>query len=364
MNQPSPHTNGYHMASNQNMMGQPQYFPPYYSGTNHSLPPSYPLSQQQPPSIPMTTPSQTLSPGQGMETPLQNRSNESGGQKRKKKPKDKPKRPLSAYNIFFQEERNKILKSIPDKEKQNDQSEGSSSAAKKPTKKKRPHGKIDFESLAKQIGQSWKIISTEDLERYKKLAAKDTERYESEMKEYRAKLDENKISQDAYGNKKQKTDASGGAPPVVHMPHQPNPHIAYSQQFNPQSQPPLQQQQQPGGTAASAHRTWTNYRPDMRHQQQNYAMGGGDGGHQSSPNVPVHPPQQQQMMQNQYAPGSPVKSFAPQSGQEGGQGGSVPNYQYPAPNHWQHQNYPNAMYNGNYQGMNSHSENGMFPSNS
>jgi len=73
-----------------------------------------------------------------------------GGNHRKLPPsqgnaKMKPKRPLSAYNIFFKEERNRILDGIPDSE-----------AKHTPRTRKRkttPHGKIGFENLAKAIGE-------------------------------------------------------------------------------------------------------------------------------------------------------------------------------------------------------------------
>lgn len=95
----------------------------------------------------------------------------------RKKPKDKPKRPLSAYNIFFKEERQRILEQIPGSEEI--PTEVASPTSSK--RKKNPHGKISFESLAKAIGQRWQDLSSEKLDCYKKKAGTDKLRYTNEM---------------------------------------------------------------------------------------------------------------------------------------------------------------------------------------
>ena len=63
-----------------------------------------------------------------------------------KKPADKPKRPLSAYNLFFQHERNRIVGDSP------------AGADGNKRKHRKSHGKIGFESLAKTIADKWKTL--------------------------------------------------------------------------------------------------------------------------------------------------------------------------------------------------------------
>lgn len=86
---------------------------------------------------------------------------------RRKLPKDKPKRPLSAYNIFFKEERARLLSS-------NDTI----------SQKRTVNGKIGFENLAKIIGGRWQDLNSTDVQYYKEKAARDMERYKKEMEEY------------------------------------------------------------------------------------------------------------------------------------------------------------------------------------
>jgi hypothetical protein len=105
----------------------------------------------------------------------------------KKKPKDKPKRPLSAYNFFFKEEREKILKVVlaedPEKidnEKGNEDYLDDDALGRL----RKEGGKVSFEEMGKLIGQRWKNINPDRLTRYSELAAEDTERYKKEMQSY------------------------------------------------------------------------------------------------------------------------------------------------------------------------------------
>jgi hypothetical protein len=106
---------------------------------------------------------------------------EQQGKKIRKKPKDKPKRPLSAYNIFFKEERHRILEEIPESDTNKTDEKGGGRI-----RKKRPHGKIGFESLAKAIGQRWQDLGPEQVKYYKGKAQEDMQRYKKEMEKYLA----------------------------------------------------------------------------------------------------------------------------------------------------------------------------------
>lgn len=168
-------------------------------------------------------------------------ANSKAGEKpsKKVKIKGKPKRPLSAYNFFFREERARILDNLPKgsgdkdglvkKEEEDDEKTKEEDGMKKKRRgkkdnaddektntdednssttkddgdepstqaegekdydqvgtdgKKIPHGKIGFESLAKQIGKRWQTISSEDMERFKALADEDMTRYKREMEAF------------------------------------------------------------------------------------------------------------------------------------------------------------------------------------
>jgi hypothetical protein len=126
----------------------------------------------------------------------------------KKRPKDKPKRPLSAYNFFFKEERARILgaaaaaAAAADDEDDDDKDEGTkdgedSGKGDKVGKgddekgqrkgRSRPHGKISFEDLGRLISQRWQELNPEEVDYYKKKSDDDRKRYQEEMDDYRKK---------------------------------------------------------------------------------------------------------------------------------------------------------------------------------
>ena len=82
---------------------------------------------------------------------------------------------LTAYNCFFQEERQRLLKTLP---------------ARAGVKSKKAHGKIGFSELGKTISRNWKKITPAQKAYYYDLAAKDKKRYLREMEEWKAHLAE------------------------------------------------------------------------------------------------------------------------------------------------------------------------------
>jgi len=86
--------------------------------------------------------------------------------KNNKKHKGMPKRPLSAYNLFFQCERYKVFEEARALEG--------------------PH--LGYEMLGKIMGQRWKEMGEAERDKYNKLSAIDALRFRKEMKEYERKL--------------------------------------------------------------------------------------------------------------------------------------------------------------------------------
>ena len=92
--------------------------------------------------------------------------------KKWKKPKDKPNRPLSAYNLFFQHQRALML--------------GDDAPSREAEKLKKrvhckTHGKIGFAEMAKAIGSKWKNLDPQTKKVYETQAQKEKQRYAIEL---------------------------------------------------------------------------------------------------------------------------------------------------------------------------------------
>ena len=98
--------------------------------------------------------------------------------KKWKKPKDKPKRPLSAYNLFFQHERERLLYG-DDEPPQAASQEDDKIIPSEPDRK--ADGRIGFAALAKEVASKWRLLEPYEKESFEKEAEKEKDRYRSEL---------------------------------------------------------------------------------------------------------------------------------------------------------------------------------------
>lgn len=110
----------------------------------------------------------------------------------KKKPFDHPKRPLSAYNFFFKDQRAAIVRAVHEDDKAKKKPEGAKKVEDVAEYKvdlddetiarlKLEGGKVSFEEIGKLIGQHWKVVDPNRLAKYTEMSKKDGERYKREM---------------------------------------------------------------------------------------------------------------------------------------------------------------------------------------
>jgi hypothetical protein len=113
----------------------------------------------------------------------------------------KPKRALTAYNLFFRHQRHVLLDSLPVRET---------------GKPKRAHGKIGFADMGRLIGSQWKALDETQRAPFAERAAADKERYRRETTAY--KRQQKKLQHERANKVVVTSPSSIAAPPPMSAP--------------------------------------------------------------------------------------------------------------------------------------------------
>lgn len=101
---------------------------------------------------------------------------EKRGKKKCEKPKGKPNRPLSGYNLFFRRQRETML------------GDDMPSVMMQSLRKRvhcKTHGKIGFAEMAREIGRRWKALELENKKEFEDMAKVEIQRYGVEVAKWK-----------------------------------------------------------------------------------------------------------------------------------------------------------------------------------